>query len=113
VRPTSYANRALAAVGSPARIDHRTLAAQGIARPPQPHLGVARHVEKAYAYLKERVTQWVAVRKRAALYGEIQSYRERDAVKMADFILRLSDMAEDFAAQFRRPTPIPEVPFDR
>lgn len=109
----AYANRALEAAGTAARIDHRTLEAQGIFRAPQPHLGVARHVEKAYAYLKDRVTQWVAVRKRAALYGELQSYRERDAVKLADFVLRLSDMAEDFAAQFRRRGPPKEVSIER
>ena len=33
------ANAALAAAGQDARIDHRTLAAQGIAREPSPHLG--------------------------------------------------------------------------
>jgi ATP-dependent exoDNAse (exonuclease V) alpha subunit len=108
-----YANRKLEAVGSPARIDHRTLEAQGIFRRPQPHLGIARHIEKAYAYLKDRLTQWVAVRKRAALYQEVQQYRSRDPVKLAEFILRLSDMAEDFAAHYRRSTPIPEVPLER
>lgn len=109
----AYANRSLAAVGSAARIDHRTLEAQGIFRPPQRSLGIARHIEKAYAYVKDRVTQWVAVKKRAALYQEVESYKLRDPVKIAEFILRLSDMAEDFAAQFKRPQPIPEVPLDR
>jgi ATP-dependent exoDNAse (exonuclease V) alpha subunit len=108
----SYANRSLAAVGSEARIDHRTLEAQGISRTPQPNLGLARHIEKAYVYLKDRITQWVAVRKRATLYQEVEQYRARDPVKVAEFILRLSEMAEDFAAQFRRSPPIPEVPLD-
>ncbi len=109
----AYANRALEAVGSAARIDHRTLEAQGIFRAPQPSLGLARHIEKAYVYLKDRITQWVAVKKRAALYQEVEHYKRRDPAKVADFILRLSDMAEDFAAHYRRPTPIPEVPLDR
>jgi len=108
----SYANRKLEAIGSAARIDHRTLEAQGIFRPPQPYLGVARHIEKAYAYLKDRITQWVAVRKRTALYQEMEQYRNRDPVKLAEFILRLSDIAEGFAAHYRRPTPIPEVPLE-
>ncbi len=43
-----YANRALADAGSAARIDHRTLEAQGITRPAQPHLGLARHIEHVY-----------------------------------------------------------------
>lgn len=51
-----YANRALADAGSAARIDHRTLAAQGIFRPPQPSLGLARHIEKTYSFLRDRIT---------------------------------------------------------
>ncbi len=107
-----HANRALAAIGSSARIDHRTLEAQGIAREPQPYLGVARHIERAYSYIKERVTQWVAVKKRAALYEELDQYKQRDGATLTGFILRLSDMAESFAAQFRREKPIPEVELD-
>lgn len=107
------ANQALASVGSAARIDHRTLEAQGIARPAQPNLGLARHIETAYAYLKDRVTQWVAVKKRATLYAEAEHLKQRDPTKLADFVLRLGEMAEDFAAQFKRPEPIPEVDLDR
>jgi ATP-dependent exoDNAse (exonuclease V) alpha subunit len=109
----SYANRSLQAVGSAARIDHRTLEAQGIFRTPQPNIGLARHVEKAYAYLKDRVTQWVAVKKRSLIYQEIEQYKARDPVKLAEFVLRLTDMAEDIASQFRRTGPIPEVPVER
>ena len=108
-----YANRALDEAGSAARIDHRTLEAQGIFRAPQPSLGLARHIEKAYEYLKDRITQWVAVRKRTALYQEVEHYKRRDPQRVAEFVLRLSDMAEDFAAHYRRPIPIPEVPLDR
>jgi ATP-dependent exoDNAse (exonuclease V) alpha subunit len=107
------ANRALEQAGSAARIDHRTLEAQGIKRPAQPNLGLARHVERAYVYLKERLTHWVAVKKRQALYSELEHYKQRDPAKLAEFVLRLTDMAEGIASQFRRPTPIPEVPHER
>jgi len=109
----AYANRFLAEAGSHARIDHRTLEAQGIFRTPQPNIGLARHVEKAYAYLKDRLTQWVAVKKRSLLWQEVHQYQHRDPVKLADFLLRLTDMAEDIAAQYKRTTPVPEVPLDR
>lgn len=109
----SYANRALAEVGSAARIDHRTLEAQGIFRLPLPNLGLARHIEKAYAHLKDRVTQWVAVKKRAALYQDAEHLKQRDPVKLAEFVLRLSDMAESFAAQFRHPERAPEADYER
>lgn len=107
------ANRALEKSGSAARIDHRTLEAQGIQRPAQPNLGLARHIETAYAYLRERLTHWVAVKARAALYHELQHYQKRDPAKLAEFVLRLTDMAEGMASHFRRPTPIPEVPLER
>ncbi|MDO8381014.1 MobQ family relaxase [Phenylobacterium sp.] len=109
----AYANRALAAVGSEARIDHRTLEKQGIFRAPQISLGIARHIEKAYGYLKERITQWVAIKHRADLYEEVEHYKRRDPVKLAEFVLRLADMAEGFAASFRKQPDIPEVPHDR
>jgi ATP-dependent exoDNAse (exonuclease V) alpha subunit len=108
-----YANRTLKEIGSRARIDHRTLEAQGIFRAPQPNIGLARHVEKAYEYLRDRITQWVAVKKRTLIYRDIEHYKKRDPTKLADFVLRLSDMAEDFAAQHRHSSPIPEVPLDR
>ena len=107
------ANEALDRAGSSARIDHRTLEAQGIERRPQPNLGLARHIEAAYSYLKERVTQWVAIQKRSEFYQEYGRHRAKDPVKLAEFILRLSDMAEDFAASFRKPPDIPEVPLER
>ena len=109
-----YANRALDEAGSEARIDHRTLEKQGIARLPQIHLGIVRHIEKAYDYLKERLTQWVAIKKRADLYKEVEHYTLRDPVVLAEFILHLADMAEGIAAQFRRPShDIQEVQLDR
>lgn len=103
----AYANRALADAGSAARIDHRTLEAQGIFRDPLPYLGIARHmVEKAYGFLRERVTQWVSVKKRASLYREVEAMKRRDPAKLAEFVNQIGDMAESFAAQFRKPLPM-------
>lgn len=98
-----HANAALAGSGSEARIDHRTLEAQGIFRLPLPNLGLARHIERAYDYLKDRVTQWVSVKKRAAFYQEAENLKQRDPAKLANFVSRLGEMAEGFAAQFRQP----------
>lgn len=109
----THANGALEAAGSEARIDHRTLEKQGIFRIPQISLGIARHIEKAYGYLKDRITQWVAIKKRADLAAEVEHYKRRDPVKLAEFVLRLGDMAEGFAASFRKSTDIPEVPHER
>jgi ATP-dependent exoDNAse (exonuclease V) alpha subunit len=108
-----YANRALADAGSSARIDHRTLEAQGIFRIPQITLGIARHIDRAYSYVRERVTQWVSIKKRADLLKEAEHYQQRDPEKLADFITRLSEMAESFADQFKRTPQMPEADYDR
>jgi ATP-dependent exoDNAse (exonuclease V) alpha subunit len=113
-----HANRALELAGSEARIDHRTLEAQGIFRMPQISLGIARHINKAYDYVRERVTRWVSIHKRADLFNEAEHLRQRDPAKLADFVLRLSEMAESFAASFRKePEPDlatnPEVDLER
>ena len=108
-----YGNQALADAGSAARIDHRTLKEQGIDRPPQPFFGLARHIERAYDYLKDRLTQWVAVKKRAELYADLEHYKRTDPVKLAEFVLRLGDMAEEIAGRFRRPPPDREVSHER
>lgn len=108
-----HANRALADAGSAARIDHRTLEAQGIQRAPQISLGIARHIAKAYDYVRERVTQWVSIKKRASLLKEAEQLQQRDPATLAEFVTRLSDMAESFAAQFRRDTTIPEADYER
>jgi len=112
-RWAAYANDALAQAGSEARIDHRTLEKQGISRPAQIALGLARHIEKAYDFLRVRITQWVAIKKRSDLMAEVEHYQQRDPVKLADFVLRLGDMVEDFAASYRRPPEIDEVSYDR
>ena len=54
-----------------------------------------------------------AVKKRTQLYEELGQYRTRDPIKVAEFAIRLNDMAEDFTFQYRRTDPIPEVPLER
>jgi ATP-dependent exoDNAse (exonuclease V) alpha subunit len=110
---STHSNRALAAAGSEARIDHRTLEAQGIFRIPQISLGIARHIGRAYDHIRERVTQWVSIKKRADLFKEAEHYQQRDPAKLADFVLRLSEMAESFAAQFRKDIQPPEADYER
>lgn len=108
-----HANRALELAGSEARIDHRTLEAQGIFRVPQISLGIARHIGKAYDYVRERVTRWVSIRKRADLFKEAEQLQQRDPAKLAEFVMRLSEMAETFTAQFKRDPLTPEADYDR
>ncbi len=107
-------NRALAEAGSDARIDHRTLEKQGIFRLPQIPLGIARHIQKSYDYIRERVTHWVGLRKRASLEADAAHLAQRDPAQLADFVLKLGEIAEAFTAGFRhRPKDKPEPNHER
>lgn len=96
-----YANRVLEEAGSESRIDHRTLEKQGIFLLPEIALGIARHIEKIYDHIKTRITQWNAIRKRASLYRDVEVIRGRDPGQLAEFVLRLHDIADAFTAQYR------------
>ena len=76
----------------------------------QPFFGLARHIEKAYDFIKDKLTHWVAVKKRAALYREVQHYQRRDPAKLADFLIRLDDMSTSFPDRFRRSGDEPAQP---
>ena len=109
-----HANGALAAANAAARIDHRTLAAQGILREAQPHLGLARHIEKAYDVMKGRVANWLAVVKRNELYRAFSPYLKRDAAKFTKDVAAIGAFTEGLMNHWRqRPRqqrqPIPEV----
>jgi hypothetical protein len=123
---SEMANAALERAGEEARIDHRTLAAQkeealakgnyaraaALDREPQKPIGLARRiVEKAYNHVRDRLTHWIGLKRREALYQEFEAYQNRDPSMFADWVSRITDMAEEFASRFRRtpPPPIPEV----
>lgn len=52
------ANAALAAIGSPERIDRRSYIERGLSRLSEPMLGVAYHMRTLYGAMKQRYGQW-------------------------------------------------------
>jgi ATP-dependent exoDNAse (exonuclease V) alpha subunit len=96
-----YANGALDQAGQAARIDHRTLKAQGIDREPQTSLGLARHIEEAYDYLKDRVANWLAILKRNELVRAFAPYKARDPTSMAQDIATIASFAKDLMDVWR------------
>ncbi|MFN4092169.1 MAG: MobQ family relaxase [Brevundimonas sp.] len=107
---SDHANRALAAANAAARIDHRTLEAQGIARAPQPHLGLARHIENAYGAMKERVGQWLSVLKRNELYRAFAPYQRRDAARFTQDIASIASFTDGVLDHWRRRPRQPSPP---
>lgn len=110
-----HANRALAAADSTARIDHRTLEAQGIRhRQAEPHLGLARHIENAYGFMKSRVANWLAVVKRNELYRAFAPYEHRDGAAFTRDVAAIRAFTDGLMDHWRkRPRPPRTQPPDR
>lgn len=83
-----YSNRFLSDADSEARIDHRTLAAQAVAREAAPNIGFAVYgrLRAFTGHLAGRVREFEAVRFRNALRGQFESLKERRPQLMAEFI---------------------------
>ena len=114
----NHANRALTAAHATARVDHRTLEAQGIRRQAEPHLGLARHIEQAYGFMKSRVANWLAVVKRNELNRAFAPYLRRDPEKFANDVSAIAAFTDRLMKQWnQRPRPerrpVPEVGVDR
>lgn len=86
------ANDALDAIGSVSRIDHRSYAEQGIAKEPEPYLGIALKVRDLTLGIREKFNQWVAVRhrNRARDYVAALEAQEPNAIeeRMGAFLSR-------------------------
>lgn len=73
------ANLALERAGEAARIDHRTLKAQGIERQPLPHLPQLAFFDRVREFtggLFERFNQWVAIRHRNHIHAQLEAMRD-------------------------------------
>lgn len=86
------ANDALQQAGNAARIDHRSLDAQGLAREPEPYLGLSRRLRDLGEALRARVGQWVAIRERNALRPRLFALDPADPGSFALEVSRLLDM---------------------
>ena len=98
----THVNSALAEARVAARVDHRTLEAQGIRRQAEPHLGLARHIERSYGFLKERVANWLAVGKRNELYRAFAPYERRDPAKFTRDVAAIRSFTDELMNQWRR-----------
>ena len=107
---SEHANRALAAANAAARIDHRTLEAQGIRRTAEPHLGLARHIENAYGQMKARVANWLAVVKRNELYRAFAPYERRDAAKFTRDVASIRSFTDGLMDHWRKRPRRPQPP---
>ena len=104
-----YANRALREAGVDQQIDHRTLAAQGIEREQQIHLGVASHHAHQRGHDTPRYQRFEEIRQRNERRVQLESEAEY-AARMAERLSALfapSDAAEAAKTPAPDPTPSP------
>jgi hypothetical protein len=105
---SEMANRALEAAGVDARIDHRSLAAQGIDRAPTVHLGpAATHYERRTgepSQIRERAEE--AARRAEEQRAEVLAEQQAAAARVARLRERLAEAREALAAEreARRPS---------
>lgn len=83
-----YANRALERSGEAARIDHRTLKAQQIAREPQPTIGLARYIKELTGGLRERINEFRAIVFRNGVRRQMTDIQQKHPHLLAEFIAR-------------------------
>ena len=68
----------------------------------EPHLGLARHIERSYGFLKERVANWLAVVKRNELYRAFAPYERRDPAKFTRDVAAIRSFTDELMNQWRR-----------
>ena len=92
-----YANDALADSGSDARIDHRTLVAQFIAREALPYIGAAFHqeIEGIRGWLAERVEAFKAISWRNAMRDQFARIRVARSDLTAEFVAHAREYAKE------------------
>ena len=100
------ANQALERTASPERIDHRTLAAQGIDREPEPKLGITHRLARRAGETLDRLNQWIAVRHRNRVRDHLAAMQAIDPIEFAEMIGAQIGRQADRARQLARmPSP--------
>ena len=102
-----YSNRFLEDSGSESRIDHRTLAAQGVAREPTPNVGIGFYglFRGFQGHMAERIESWKAINWRNEMRQQFERVRERAPDMTADFIAHAREYAPKLFPELQRETP--------
>lgn len=97
-----YANDTLADSGSDARIDHRTLLAQRVAREALPYIGAAFHreIEGIRGWLAERVEAFKAISWRNTMRDQFERIRLSRGDLTAEFIVHARAYAKELLEGF-------------
>lgn len=93
-----YSNRFLDEAGSEARIDHRTLEAQGIDREPTPNVGIGFYgrLREFQGHMAERWQHWKEVGFRNAMREQMDRIKEHRPDLNAEFIAHVRAYGQKF-----------------
>ena len=110
-----YSNRFLEDAGSEARIDHRTLAAQEIAREPTPNIGIAFYgrLRGFTEQMVERVQHWHETGFRNAMREQMSRIMERHPDLNAEFIAHARAYAKDLFPELKGQTQEQDIEYER
>lgn len=102
-----YSNRFLEDSGSESRIDHRTLAAQGVAREPAPNIGISFYgrLRELSGHMADRVQEWKAINWRNEMRQQFERIREKAPDLNAQFIAHAREYAPKLFPELQRETP--------
>lgn len=108
-------NDALADSGSESRVDHRTLAAQQVAREPTPNLGFAlyRGADGLSGWLARKVESFKAINWRNQMRSQFERIRQRAPDLQADFIANAREFAPEFFPELKHQEPEREPDIER
>lgn len=102
-----YSNRFLDEAGSGSRIDHRTLAAQEIAREATPNIGFAFHdrLRAFQGHLADRLGHWKEIGFRNAMREQMGRIMEHRPDLNAEFIAHAREYARNLFPELERDEP--------
>jgi len=110
-----YSNRFLEEADSEARIDHRTLAAQAVAREPSPNIGFAFYdrLRGFWGHLAERVQEFQARAFRNEMREQLETVERRRPQLMAEFVAMAREYGHKLFPELHHDQQEPELSHDR
>ena len=110
-----YSNRFLEEADSGARIDHRTLAAQAVAREPTPNIGFAFYdrLRGFWGHVAERVQEFQARAFRNEMREQLETVERRRPQLMAEFVAMAREYGHKLFPELHPDQQEPELSHDR
>jgi ATP-dependent exoDNAse (exonuclease V) alpha subunit len=110
-----YSNRFLEDGGSDARIDHRTIEAQQVAREATPNIGIGfyGHLREFQGHMADRVKHWKEVGFRNAMREQMDKIQAKRPDMTAEFIAHARAYGQKFFPELQQDAPERGLEYER